>query len=310
MPNELRSRDAENSGALLAAVGIVLAFALTWGGGFLQGREGERRERIPASYSAAAKADAERACAGREAAATFDCIYQKMAASQEQARGEQDLSAQQRAASSALAAAVIAFLTLLVTIIGVWLVKRTLDATLQAVRDTSRATDAMLRQNAIAEHGQRPWLIGKAQLFSGIFRKGEPRIRILVTAKNVGEFPAVDVRVYTGVSHTPDIEYFASLKNSIGGQHVILAPGEEFAERVEAIAFQDDYQVPLADDEHRLIYVYVAILYQSVGNSAIFQFGQYYQVSSSQGVWFRPEDIGDIEVPVNLYASATGSMMT
>lgn len=41
--------------------------------------------------------------------------------------------------------------TIAVTAVGVWLVKRTLDATLEAVEDTGKATDAMIEANKIAE---------------------------------------------------------------------------------------------------------------------------------------------------------------
>lgn len=136
--------------SLLALAGLLIAAFLTWGLGYIQGGEAERRQETPAAYSQAAKTDAQRSCAGREIAAVFECIYEKVEAAQEQARGEQDLSAQQRAASAALASAAVALLTLIVTGIGVWFVKRTLDATLKAVEDTSEATRAMQEANRIA----------------------------------------------------------------------------------------------------------------------------------------------------------------
>jgi hypothetical protein len=146
----------------LAIFGVcVLIYALA----FLNGREAERRQQTPAAYSQAAQADAQRACAGREDGAAFECIYERVKASQEQARGEQDLSAQQRAATAALAAAVVALITLVVTGIGVWFVKRTLDATLKAVEDTSEATEAMREANEIAKEAQAANLaIGQSQV--------------------------------------------------------------------------------------------------------------------------------------------------
>ncbi|MEK6637053.1 MAG: hypothetical protein AABY88_03105 [Pseudomonadota bacterium] len=137
---------------------IVLCTIITGILSYSSGRESERRNHAPASYSRAAKQDAERACVGMDSGTAFECIYEKVEASQEQARGEQDLSAQQRAASAAMISAIIALLTLGATGMGVWYVKRTLDATLEAVKDTSKATVAMNDANEIAKAAQRPWV--------------------------------------------------------------------------------------------------------------------------------------------------------
>ncbi len=137
--------------AIFCAVTIFGAVLLLYVLGVLNGREAERRDQTPVAYGQSAKADAKRVCVGMEASSAFECVYEKVEASHEQASTEQDLSAQQRAATSALASAAIAMLTLIVTGIGVWFVKRTLDATLKAVEDTAKATGAMERQNILAE---------------------------------------------------------------------------------------------------------------------------------------------------------------
>lgn len=146
--------DRSNEPATLGAFGyfsaIVLCCLIVGGLTYDLGRENERRYETPASYAKAAKADAQSACVGREGSAAFECIYEKVEAAQEQARGEQDLSAQQKAANSALISALVAFATLILTGVGVWYVKRTLEATLKAVEDTGKATSAMERQNEIA----------------------------------------------------------------------------------------------------------------------------------------------------------------
>ena len=153
----------------LPFIGIIVALILASGLGWLDGREAERRYQTPHRHAESAKASAERACAGLEPGAAFECVYEKVEASENTAQTEQDLSAQQRAASSALASAIVALFGLIATIVGVWFVKRTLDATLEAVQDTSEATVAMREANtiakgnlALAERGatldQRPWL--------------------------------------------------------------------------------------------------------------------------------------------------------
>jgi hypothetical protein len=135
-------------------IGIVLAICIAIGLGWLSGLESERRYQSPHHHAEYAEANAKRACAGVEPSAMFECIYKRVEASEETARTEQDLSAQQRAASAALAAAIVSFITLIVSGIGVWFVKRTLDATLEAVEDTGKATLAMEEANRIARFAQ------------------------------------------------------------------------------------------------------------------------------------------------------------
>lgn len=149
--------DRGSEPATLGAFGYFSAIALcciiVGGLAYNFGRQDERRYETPASYAKAAKADAQRACAEREKATAFECIYEKVQASQEQARGEEDLRAQQQASNSALLSTIISFLALIVTGAGVWFVKRTLAATLEAVKDTRKATVAVQEANEIAREG-------------------------------------------------------------------------------------------------------------------------------------------------------------
>lgn len=169
---------------------MILLYTL----GTLNGRESERREQTPASYSQSAKADAERACVGLDRVALFECVYERVEASQEQARGEQDLSAQQRAATSALASTVIAFLTLVITAVGVWFVKGTLEATLEAVKDTSEATEAMRVANRISSNSQRPWIDIEPIFHCEPDPFGSVQLRFGAAFKNVGSSMAYEFR--------------------------------------------------------------------------------------------------------------------
>jgi hypothetical protein len=189
------AKEPPHLGIFGALSALVLCCAIVAILAYTSGREGVRRSHVPASYSEAAKADAQRACLGRESQDAFECIYEKVDASQEQARGEQDLTAQQRAASSALANAFVAFLTLILTGLGVWYVKRTLEATLKAVEDTSLATQAMQRQNKIAEAAQRPWLTVIVNNLGPVERRhdGTFHCPYNVTVKNTGLSPALTV---------------------------------------------------------------------------------------------------------------------
>jgi hypothetical protein len=207
VPDSNRSGQPSTLNGIVAAVGIVLALALAWGLGALQGSEDERRDQTPASYAQAAKADAKRACAGRKQDAVFECVYEKVEAGQEQARGEQDLSAQQRAASANLISALMAFLTLVVSGIALWFLKGTLEATRDAVAEAGDGTKAALvaaqagrEANAIARAGNRPIMA-----FAGfeIEHWGKPpeqpvspdnaQALVVPVWKNVGPMPALPV---------------------------------------------------------------------------------------------------------------------
>lgn len=136
---------------LLCVAALILALTTAFAIGNLGGQETERRNQRPAAYSEAAQFDARRACAGLPEVELFECIYQRVEAAQEQARGEQDLSAQQRSASSALASTIIATFTLTISALALWFVKATLDATRAAVREAAEGTNAAL-QAAKAGH--------------------------------------------------------------------------------------------------------------------------------------------------------------
>lgn len=152
----------ERGGALGNAFGIFAAFllvAIIVGGlAYSQGREVERRDQTKTNSLDAAKQEALRVCAVGAPAAVFECVVKKLETNRQEARAEQDLNAQQGMKFWAAVMACLTAITVLITAIGVWLVKQTLDATLEAVKDTSHATKAMIRQNELAEATQRAWI--------------------------------------------------------------------------------------------------------------------------------------------------------
>lgn len=122
------------------------------------------------------------------------CVYDRVAANHETALVEQDLSAQQRAATSALLTAIIGIIALVVTAIGVWFVKRTLDATLEAVKDTSEATAAMKGANEIAIAAQRPWISLGVDITDIRVAGGALSVTFSAGCTNIGKMLARDFR--------------------------------------------------------------------------------------------------------------------
>ncbi|KPL68879.1 hypothetical protein SZ64_12705 [Erythrobacter sp. SG61-1L] len=132
-------------------------------------------------------------------------MNEKAEAAHDQAHDEQDLAAQQRAASSALATTILSFLALIATGLGLYYVRETLRATLKAVEDTGQATEAMREANRIAETSSRAWLT--LEMEHGFYSDRTDRDEILFFANlkitNIGGTPAQNVTVET--ASVPDV---------------------------------------------------------------------------------------------------------
>ena len=207
MSGSNRGRDSKATDWAFPLVGIVLALFLAWAIGLLQAREEQKRHQTPTAYAEAAKKDAEASCIGTDPRAVFECVDEKHKTAYQTAHDEQDLSAQQRAASSALITAVLSFMALVLSGVGVWYVKRTLDATLEAVEDTNLATHAMLDANAIARDTAskqlRPYvLIDEIKIVkSESLEHGILGFRVFCCLKNFGQTPALDMRMAVNGLH-------------------------------------------------------------------------------------------------------------
>jgi hypothetical protein len=113
-------------------------------------------------------------------------------------RAEQDLDAQWEMAKWAKVAALAAVLTAVMTGLGVWFVKRTLDATRQAVKEAEEGTKAANRAVEVTRDAlfaeRRPWLKVRAVRFSDFYT--EPTrvvVGVRVVVENVGNSPAHDI---------------------------------------------------------------------------------------------------------------------
>lgn len=125
-------------------LGFIMGCLLAWGIGYLQARDTYGRESAARSYQESAEAHAKRACIGMEPTAAFECIYKHVEASREASQSEYDLKAQQRAAMAALVAAIVAGLTLIASVVGIWFVRETLNASLAATEQAIRGNEIAL----------------------------------------------------------------------------------------------------------------------------------------------------------------------
>lgn len=183
-------------------IGLLMACAIAWGAGYLGARETERRYYTTRAYQDDAKTRAKRACVRLEPGATFECVSEYVKSAQEQANAEQELSAQQRAASAGLISAIVSFLALIATGTGLYYVRETLNATLTAVQDTGDATKAMQEANEIARESlvaqDRAWLMVEAEIIGTLEITGpEPEVRasICLQVTNVGGVPATNMSI-------------------------------------------------------------------------------------------------------------------
>ncbi len=91
---------------------------------------------------------------------------------------------------------VVATISLFVTTIGVWFLRDTLIETRKAVKQTTVANEAMLKQNELTERAQRPWLyVAKAVYRDDGF--------IDIPFKNIGRMPAHGFTKEVVVSYDP-----------------------------------------------------------------------------------------------------------
>ena len=113
---------------------------------------------------------------------------------------KRDLAAQEASALWAFYMVVASFASVLITAIGTAFLYKQIVLTREAVEDTGLATAAMVRQNELAEMGQRPWLTIEEIDFklSGYLHAGGLHVSIIVEIKvrNVGSMPALNVSYY------------------------------------------------------------------------------------------------------------------
>lgn len=179
-----RNKNLPILGILTAIVALVLCCSIVGMLAYSSGQEAERLNKTPAAYNKAAKNKAQEDCVGRKGNAAFECIYEKVASSKQQAHDEQDLMAQQKSANGTMITAGIALIGLFVSGVSMWL----LYTTFQATRAGNKISEN------VGYYQLRPFLIASG--FEWIqFQDDQTAtfMRICINWMNAGNTPASDV---------------------------------------------------------------------------------------------------------------------
>ena len=125
----------------LAIIAVcILIFAL----GSLRGEQQNRAD-TAYRYQNSAKESAQRACVGTDPSRVFECVAEKVETAQAAAQSEQDLAAQQQAAWAGMLSSVWSLGALAATILGLYWIKGTLEASRASVSETRRIGEAQTR---------------------------------------------------------------------------------------------------------------------------------------------------------------------
>jgi len=182
---------------LTVVVAVGLYWAMFYDMGFQSGYSAGSSKIHTEHYAANATEQIERECGGKAGLSAHECIANIVKAERESQRSESDLAAQWQAANWAGWATVVAAASALVTGIGTYFLYQQIILTREAVEDTNKSTDAMVRQNEIVELSNRPWLkltIQTQATCQPVFSEGVPHALIIMLSarvKNFGQSPAI-----------------------------------------------------------------------------------------------------------------------
>jgi len=144
---------------LIAFLGVTLYWAMFYDAGYGSGFNDRKAKVEAAHYASDTPEQIERECGAKTGQAARECIATIIETERESERNESDLAAQWKAADWVMIAGAIAGAQLLATIVGLYYIKGTLDQTVKAVEETTKATRVMARQNDIAVAQARPYLV-------------------------------------------------------------------------------------------------------------------------------------------------------
>lgn len=166
---------------------IVGALAQIWQ---ISGIYAERRENAKHRanlYAQSANSRIAQACTGISGPTLAECVLNQVEASREDERAEYELKAQQDSADAAFWMVVLSFAALVATLVALWFVKGTLDATRETVKETQRIGEAQVRA-----------YLSIKTLGSGLHEDG--RVWIKFSCNNSGQSPARSAKVEVSVA--------------------------------------------------------------------------------------------------------------
>lgn len=206
---------------------VVICCVIVGGVSYSQGRESERRDDARHTHAESAKAAAKSGCVSSDPVAVFECVYDKVEASEETARSEQDLDAQQSMAFWAFA---MTFASIAMAVIS--------GVALIYLRDTFRET----RSAAKAAHvANRPWLVVKPDSWKVSVEYHPPNgpesplhtdtpdsfhVRVEYKIENIGNTPAKNIATIQDFSAElhGDLDELLAIEDVDDGP--FLAPGQ------------------------------------------------------------------------------------
>ena len=207
--------------AFRLAIYVVTAFGaliVLWQ---ISGLYAERRQNAghrANSYAESADRRISDVCGRAIGSALINCVTKEVKASREDQRIEYDLLAQQDSADAAFWMAVVSFLSLSATIVALWFVKGTLDATREAVRGTTDATKEMRAANEIAQETAtrqlRAYVIIRETTIDGLVPDQNPAISYKLV--NVGQTPAYETRHRARIFFGKSVEEISEQKVTLG----------------------------------------------------------------------------------------------
>ena len=211
MPDSDRGRLHQALAVVTIVFGVMAYWWMFYSAGLSSGRHEERARIERSQYAADTAERVQNECAGGPELAALKCVTEIVDAQRESQRNESDLAAQWKAADWVFWASLIAGAQLIATVIGLFYIKRTMDATWKAVEDTSKATLEMNYANEIARQGlehskksarllNRPY-IGFSELKQTWMESGlATGLSLRIVLKNYGNRPATNVRFCSSTS--------------------------------------------------------------------------------------------------------------
>ncbi len=150
MPRGDRGKGLTLVEALFCALAVIGVSVIIWGTGQVVGEQKTRASYGSERHQDDAKRDAMESCPHIDREALVDCVSEKIESGRAASHDEQDLKAQQEAAWSAMVAAGVGVITLLISGFGLWALLRTIqqgDIALEKAREANEiAADTADRQ--------------------------------------------------------------------------------------------------------------------------------------------------------------------